>query len=146
MYSPDTMLDRFATDNLQTAGGPKIVIMCFDRLDRDLLTALIAIEENDHFETNRLLGHAQELLGEMADMLDLEIWEHANALLSVYNYVLRRLAQANVSKDPSLVLEAQRLMTEIGDAFRQAAASAPATAASAHGHDVIDGPRLYVQA
>jgi flagellar protein FliS len=140
------MLDRFAMDNLQTAGGPKIVIMCFDRLDRDLLTALIAIEEDDHFETNRLLGHAQELLGEMADMLDLEIWEHANALLSVYDYVLRRLAQANASKDPSLVLEAQRLITEIGDAFRQAAASAPGTTVAAHGHDVIDGPRLYVQA
>ncbi|MFT4865148.1 MAG: flagellar protein FliS [Ilumatobacter sp.] len=146
MYSPDTMLDRFAMDNLQTAGGPKIVIMCFDRLDRDLLTALIAMEQNNHFETNRLLGHAQELLGEMADMLDLEIWEHANALLSVYDYVLRRLSQANASKDPGFVLEAQRLMTEIGDAFRQAAASAPAATVAAHGNDVIDGPRLYVQA
>ena len=146
MYSPDTMLDRFAMDNLQTAGGPKIVIMCFDRLDRDLLTALIAMEQNNHFETNRLLGHAQELLGEMADMLDLEIWEHANALLSVYDYVLRRLSQANASKDPSFVLEAQRLMTEIGDAFRQAAASAPAATVAVHGNDVIVGPRLYVQA
>ena len=146
MYSPNTMLDRFAMDNLQTAGGPKIVVMCFDRLDRDLLTALVAIEEHDHYETNRLLGHAQELLGEMADMLDLEIWEHSNALLTVYDYVLRRLAQANASKDPSFVLEAQRLITEIGDAFRQAAVSAPATMVTTQGPDATDAPRLYVQA
>lgn len=154
MYSPDTMLDRFAAGSVQTATGPKIVVMCFDRLDRDLATALIALEDGDHYETNASLGHAQDLLGEMAGMLDLDTWDHAGHLLSVYDYLLRRLAQANAAKDARHVHEAQRLVAELGDAFRQAAVtgtanpivdSAVVETAPAGSVDE-DRPRLSVQA
>lgn len=154
MYSPDTMLDRFADGSLQTASGPKIVVMCFDRLDRDLATALIAIERGDHYETNVALGHAQDLLAEMASMLDTEIWEHATALLSLYDYLMRRLAQANSSKSADFVREIQLLITEIGDGFRAAAGQVatggptevPAAAVPAGLSDTPDRPRLSVQA
>lgn len=131
MNTADTMLDRFNSDGAHTASGPRIVVMCFDRLDRDLAQAIAAIEQGDHFEANETLGHAQDLLGEVAAMLDLESWEHAGSLVSVYDYVLRRLATANIIKDVTLVAEAQRLVTEIGDAFRVAAEPVPVAAADA---------------
>lgn len=154
MYSPDTMLDRYSAGSVQTATGPKIVVMCFDRLDRDLATALIALEDGDHYETNASLGHAQDLLGEMATMLDVGTWEHARQLLSVYDYSLRRLAQANAAKDARYVQEVQRLIGEIGDAFRQAAhsdASAEIVTSSnpetpVPNAEQDDRPRLSVQA
>lgn len=145
MYTADTMRDRYAAGNLQTASGPKLVVMCFDRLDRDLTTALRSIESGDHYETNSSLGHAQDLLGEMAAMLDIEAWEHANALLAVYDYVMRRLAQANTAKEPALVREIQSIVTEIGDGFRAAAGSLAAT--TVEPSEVTgERPRLSVQA
>jgi len=126
MLSPHTVdsavasRDRFATGSVETVSGPRIVIMCFDRLDRDLAAAHAAIQRGDHFETNLALGHAQDLIGEMAAMLDVDAWEHAPALLSVYDYLLRLLAVANVSKDAGRVAEAQQIVAELGEGFRAA--------------------------
>jgi len=54
MLSPHTVdsavaaRDRFATGSVETVSGPRIVIMCFDRLDRDLAAAHAAIQRGDH--------------------------------------------------------------------------------------------------
>ena len=60
----------------------------------------------------------------MAGMLDITAWEHSGALLAVYDYVLRLLAVASMRKLVGPAAEAQRLLREIGDGFRVAAASA----------------------
>ena len=112
--------DRYVVDQLDTSSNAKILVLCFDRLDRDLASAQAAMERNDHYTTNEQLGHAQDLLGELATMLDVGAWDHAGSLLAVYDYVLRLLAVANIEKAPALVTEAQRLVSEIGDAFRTA--------------------------
>ncbi len=130
MYTATAARQRFSAGNLDGASGPRIIVMCFDRLDRDLATATAAIERDDHFETNEQLGHAQDLLTEMAMMLDVDSWEHAGALLAVYDYLLRLLAAANAKKDVAMVHEAQRHVTEIGAAFRAAERSLPAASAA----------------
>lgn len=138
MYSSDqfsagSQRSRFTDGAIETASGSQVIVMCFDRLERDLDGALNAIDERRHEHTNSLLRHAQDLLTEMVAMLDVEAWEHAPALLSVYDYVLRRLAHANMFKDPAGVAEARKLIGEIGDAFRGAAtelAAQPAATAA----------------
>jgi flagellar biosynthetic protein FliS len=120
MYTASAAKQRFSTSNLDGASGPRIIVMCFDRLDRDLGTAIAAIERADHYETNISLGHAQDLLTEMALMLDTGAWEHAGSLMAIYDYLLRLLAVANAKKDTALVREAMRHVTEIGAAFREA--------------------------
>lgn len=142
---------QFQEDRLSTASNGTILTLCFDRLDRDLSVAREAISNADHFTTNDALGHAQDLLSELAGMLDTGAWEHANSLLTVYDYLLRLLAKANILKDDALVAEAQRLVAEIGDAFRQAAGTAtpaaPAATAAASAFETgADRPRFSIQA
>ena len=134
---------RFASDGLETASNARILTLCFDRLDRDLLHARAGLDRGDHFATNEALGHAQDLLGELAGMLDLEAWQHAGSLLALYDYLLRLLQTANVHKAVGLVAEAQRLITEIGDAFREAATAATPTVLpqAAHRPDDADAER-----
>lgn len=121
---------QFASDGLETASNARIVVLCFDRLDRDMAHALDGIERQDMYDVNDALGHAQDLLGELATMLDLEAWEHAGSLLALYDYLLRLLQAANVHKAANLVDEARLLLTELGDAFRSAANAAPAAEAA----------------
>lgn len=158
MHSPDSLRNRFADGDLTTASGNRVVVMCFDRLDRDFATALAAIAEQDHYTTNRALGHAQDLITELAGMLDLGAWEHATTLLSVYDYLLRRLAQSNAAKDANGVNEVRRLTAELGAGFREAAAAAAtaggpaaperadAAGPSPDAGDHHDRPRLSVHA
>lgn len=127
----------FADDDVSTASPRRILVKCFDRLDLDLSQALAAIEENDPETTNRVLRHAQDLLGEVATMLDTAAWEHADGLLSVYDYVLRLIAVGNIHKAPAPIAESRMLLADIGNAFREASQSidrdavAAATAAAA---------------
>jgi flagellar protein FliS len=146
--------NRYVVDHLGTASNAKILTMCFDRVDRDLATAQAAIERGDYATTNEELGHAQDLLGEMAMMVDTDAWEHAGSLLAVYDYVLRLLAVANLEKNALLVTEAQLLIGEIGEAFRAAAiesvqlpvAQAPSVEERAGEGSVAAAPRFSVQA
>jgi flagellar protein FliS len=122
--SPQELRRQFSADRLETASSARILVLCFDRLDRDLALARTAIQRGDHFAANEELTHAQDLVGELAAMLDLEVWEHAGSLLAIYDYLLRLLLRANSFKSEALVAEAQRLISEIGEAFRAAAATA----------------------
>jgi len=129
MYSADNVRDRFSS-GLDTASGPTVVTMCFDRIERDLSDALEALTPVgdaaliDHDRVNRALGHAQDLVSELATMLDTGRWEHAGALLSVYDYLLRRMALANATKNAATVREVQGIVGELGSAFRTAAQTA----------------------
>ena len=129
MYTADNVRDRFSS-GLDTASGPTVVTMCFDRIERDLSDALEALTPVgdapliDHDRINRALGHAQDLVSELATMLDATRWEHAGALLSVYDYLLRRMAMANATKSAATIREVQGIVGELGSAFRTAAQSA----------------------
>ena len=132
MYSSST--DRrsaFSDGDLSTASPSQVVVKCFDRLDADLDRALLALEQRDYETANSMLGHAQDLLGEMAGMLDVSAWEHAGSLLAVYDYLLRILAIGNLRKEPALIGEAKHLVSEIGSGFRSAASVEPAPAPTA---------------
>jgi flagellar secretion chaperone FliS len=128
MYSANAARNRFAAGNLDGLSGPRIVVMCFDRLERDLTTAVTAIESLNHFEANQALAHAQDLLTELATMLDPAAWEHASSLLAIYDYLLRLLAVANMKKDATRVNEALRHIAELAEAFRAAERESFATA------------------
>ena len=120
MYPNQILRGRFTEDGLTTASGPKIVVMCFDRLDRDIGEALAALDGNDVGRAHELLCHAQDIVHELLCMLDLGLWEHAASLASIYRYVMQLLARANMSKRQGEAIEARRLLADLGDAFRQA--------------------------
>jgi len=149
MYSADAARNRFNAVSFEGVSGPRIVVMCFDRLERDLTTAVAAIERSDHYEANSALGHAQDLIGELAGMLDTAAWEHAGSLLSIYDYLLRLLAVANMKKDQAKVREALRHIGELAEAFRSAERDAIAATAPAIVETTIDPanrPRISVRA
>lgn len=102
--------------------------MAYERLDRDLAGALVALESKDVQRSHELLCHAQDLVNELLCMLDLDVWEHAGKLASIYRYVIELLVQANVRKSTKEASEARTLLAGLGDAFRQAAAGPAAVA------------------
>ena len=128
--SSQSLRNRFSNDGLETASPARIVVMAYDRIDRDLAGAIVALDARDVQRSHDLLCHAQDLVHELHNMLDLDAWEHAGKLASIYRYVIDLLVQANVRKSVGEAAEARTLLAGLGDAFRQAAAS-PAAAAPA---------------
>jgi flagellar protein FliS len=123
MTKSQALRERFTTGGLDTASAPKIVVMAYDRLDRDIAGALSALTDGNLAEAHQLLCHAQELVHELNGMLDVDAWEHGPALAAIYRYVIVRLTEANMTKRAAPATEARNLLAELGDSFRQAAVS-----------------------
>jgi flagellar protein FliS len=121
MYPNQSLRGRFTQEGLTTASGPKIVVMCYDRIDRDLGEAISALDAGETARAHDLLCHAQDIVHELLCMLDLEVWEHAGSLSAIYRYTMTLLTRANVAKRAADAIIARRLLAELGDAFRQAA-------------------------
>jgi flagellar secretion chaperone FliS len=121
--------ERFTDGTLMTASGPKVIVLCYERLDRDLTGAIDAIEHRQLERAHELLCHAQDVVHEMRCMIDLGAWEHAPQLSSIYAYLTDLLVTANVRKCTRVTGEARALLAELADGFKRAAASvATATA------------------
>lgn len=150
MYSSQSLRNRYTDSALQTASGPRVILMAYDRLDRDLGEAVDALATKDLERVNGALVHAQDLLSELLLMLDRDRWEHAGTLASLYEFIGRQLFTANVTKDASLVHEARRLLAGLGDAFREAAVSGVSAAPTSTVAGAIagdsSGPRWSAQA
>lgn len=121
MLSAQAMRGKFRDGAIETASNERVVVMAFDRIDRDLAEALEGLQQDDADRAHRTLCHAQALLSELQRMLDLEVWEHAQGLSDLYDYMIRRLVAANIMKDVVPVVEVQGMVRDLGEAFRAAA-------------------------
>ena len=144
MYDRESKRERFISGGLLTTSGPKVLVMAFDRLDRDLLEAIGAIEQRSIEAAHQAFVHAQDIISELRMMLDLNAWEHAVSLDAVYRFVWDLLVQANVRKSIPQAQQARRLLSELGAAFAQAAGQVATSQAA----DVTVSPerRLSLQA
>jgi flagellar protein FliS len=127
MTTSHALRERFTTGGLDTASGPKVVVMAYDRLDRDIAAALAALADGNLASAHELFCHAQDLVHELNGMLDVDAWEHGPSLAAIYRYVIVRLTEANMTKLAAPATEARHLLAELGDSFRQASLTTAAS-------------------
>lgn len=77
------------------------------------------------------LVHTQEIVSELMASVNLEAGELAHQLWSIYDYVQRRLIEANVRKDATIVREVRQFLTSLLEAWEQVAAQERAANAAA---------------
>lgn len=112
---------RYAQDTVGTASPAKLLTMLYDRLSRDLLNAEQAAVVRDIPATHNNLMHAQEIISELAATLDVSGWEGGESLLSIYEYCLQELFQANVRKDVQRIHSVREIIEPLREAWHQAA-------------------------
>jgi flagellar secretion chaperone FliS len=111
---------RFSTGTHETVSQNRLVVMCFERLERDLTTARDAIGSGDLFGAHTNLVHAQDIIAVMRDALDTELWEQGAQLLALYDWATTELIRANTTKDVTPINAVAAALAPIGVAFEQA--------------------------
>lgn len=102
---------------VNTADGPRLLLMICERLSADLARAEVAIESRDYATANDNLQHAQRLVRLLRNALDPDGFTGGHELMSVYVFLERHLIKANLEKSITVLRECIDLFQPIHEAW-----------------------------
>jgi flagellar protein FliS len=110
-----------------TATPEQLVIMLYDGCHRFLLQAVAAMRESRPAEAGERLGRATAIIDELQCTLNPAAGEISDRLAGIYVFCRRHLAEGLSERDPEKLVQVDRLLRELREAW---AAAAAATAAA----------------
>ncbi|MEM7342590.1 MAG: flagellar export chaperone FliS [Actinomycetota bacterium] len=114
------LADQYQNDGMAASSPPRLLLAVFDRLQRDLNTAIAAISMGQVEPAHRALVNAQDLVLELRLALEDQTWSGASELQALYDYVIDRLVEANLSKDPRLVQDCLAIVVPLAETWVEA--------------------------
>jgi len=112
----------------QTAAPGELVVMLYQGALRFVTSAIEAIEARDIAASHTSLIRAQAIVNELHESLDIERGgDMARNLASIYDFMQRRLVEANLRKDVTPAREVLGLLRELLPAWQAAARAAAPT-------------------
>lgn len=123
MSATQTLAARthYATNAVSTASPARLLMMLYDRLVRDLVTAEQALDGGDLTRASGELIHAQQIVLELRTSLDLSAWSGAAGLSDLYRFLHAELITANLRKDAGRVVTCREIVEPLREAWRTAA-------------------------
>src|SRR6476620_4460295 len=114
---------RYANDGIgvDTMSPGRQIVALYDRMILDLDRAVAAIQRSDVAYSHECLVHAQAIVTELHDALDVTQWPAAASLRDIYAFVRSELVAANVDKDATKVTACRALLEPLREAWREAA-------------------------
>ncbi len=113
---------RYQSQAVQTAPGPQLLVMLFDRMAADIEIAERALGDGDLLATNERLQHAQQIVRVLRHSLQPDGFEGGRTLLGLYELLLTELIDANLTKDPSKIRRCSEIVAPLREAWRRAVA------------------------
>lgn len=121
------MRARYLADSVATASPAKLLVMLYDRLVVDLNRGEQALLAGDRPEANTHLKHAQDIVTELHVSLDLDAWDGAAGLASLYAFAENELITANIRGDAAKVAAVRTLIEPLRDTWREVTTAGAAT-------------------
>src|SRR5690349_4849826 len=104
----------YQQNSVGTASPGELTLMLYNGCLKFLKQAKVAIQENKAEEKNTNLIKAQKIIQELMVTLNTEI-SVAEQMLQMYDYMNRRLIEANVQSDVAIIEEVEGLTIEFRD-------------------------------
>ncbi|PWW07760.1 flagellar export chaperone FliS [Mangrovibacter plantisponsor] len=106
---------------VMSASPHQLIVMLFDGALSALVRAKLFMEQGAVADKGKALSHAINIIDSgLKTALDTsEEDELTSNLISLYEYMIRRLLHANLRNDIAAVEEVERLLTNIADAWKQ---------------------------
>lgn len=119
MYNQNN--NTYFENTVKTATPAKLVEMLYANAVERLEKSKTLIKEKNFVEANKQIIRVEDIINELNISLNMEIGgEVSKNLRAMYNYMYRRLLEANTKKDIEIVDEVQGLIKELLDTWREA--------------------------
>lgn len=114
-------IKQYQKSSIETASREQILIMLYDGAIQFLNKARISIENKDFEGINNNLIGAQNIIQEFINSMDREVAPQlAENLISLYEYFIRRLVQANMKRQVEPIDEVLKYLKSLKATWEQA--------------------------
>ena len=112
------MANVYKSNSIQTASPAELTLMLYDGAIKFCNIALGAIEKKDIEKANTNIIKAQKIITEFRCTLDFK-YPVAQDFERVYDYIYRRLIEANIKKDTEILEDALKYIREMRDTWKE---------------------------
>lgn len=110
--------NAYKNSKILTASPAELTLMLYDGAVKFCNMALIAFEKQDYTKVNDNIIKAEKIITEFRATLDFK-YPVANDFDTVYDYIYRRLVDANLHKDPEILEDALRYIKEMRETWKE---------------------------
>ncbi|MCB1172703.1 MAG: flagellar export chaperone FliS [Leptospiraceae bacterium] len=115
-------IEAYKSTEIGTANQGKLIVMLYDGAIRFLGIAMDHMEPRSYDTVNNNIVKAQDIITELMLSLNMEDGgEIAQNLFNIYAYLKKRLLEANMQKDSTILGEVVKLMSELREAWDEIA-------------------------
>lgn len=111
--------DQYKENSVYTASPEELTFMLYNGLVKFLMQAQMAINEKNIEKTNNCIIKAQNIINEFRCTLNMK-YEISKQLDALYEYMNRRLLDANIKKDVEIIEEVLGFARELRNTWEQA--------------------------
>ncbi len=108
----------YGTRKVETATPAELTLMLYEGAIKFCNIAMSAIEKKDYEKANTNIQKARRIVVELQTTLDHK-YKVAEDFDVIYDYIFRKLVQANVKKDTEILEEALVELRELRDAWKE---------------------------
>jgi flagellar secretion chaperone FliS len=120
MYGANA-LNAYQKNSVNTASKERLLIMLFEGLVKFIRQGIAGVEEKDIQKSNTNFTKAQSIILEFMGTLNMEVGgEMSKSLVALYDYMHRRLVEANIKKDEEIAKEVLGFAEELKGTFEEA--------------------------
>jgi flagellar protein FliS len=102
-----------------TASKEELTLMLYEGAIKFCNQAVMAIEKKDYDKANAHIMRVEDIVREFQITLD-RGYEISNQLDALYDYMHRRLIEANINKDIEIINEVRDLLRDFRDTWKEA--------------------------
>ncbi len=111
--------NQYKQNSINTATPEELTLMLYNGLVKFIMQAQTGIEEKNLEKANNSIIRSQDIIREFQVTLNMK-YEVAHSLALIYDYMYRRLVEANMKKDRDILEEVLGFAKELRDTWAQA--------------------------
>lgn len=118
MTTQTNAFNAYKQNSVTTASPGELTLMLYNGCLKFLNKAKQSIADKNIEERNHYIQRSQAIIGELMATLNMDI-EISKQMLPLYEYMSRRLTEANIQNDSSIIEEVEGLVTEFRDTWKE---------------------------
>ncbi|PLT31075.1 flagellar export chaperone FliS [Peribacillus deserti] len=108
----------YQNNSVNTASPGELTLMLYNGCIKFIHQAKTAVEQKQIEAKNTNIQKAQKIIQELMVTLNMDL-EVSKNMMSLYDYMNRRLMEANINNDLAILEEVEGLVTEFRDTWKQ---------------------------